>query len=29
MSDQSRGEATIIDFPNGGSQSRSSRSAGS
>jgi predicted ABC-type transport system involved in lysophospholipase L1 biosynthesis ATPase subunit len=29
MSDQSRGEATIIDFPNGGSQSRSSRSVGS
>jgi predicted ABC-type transport system involved in lysophospholipase L1 biosynthesis ATPase subunit len=29
MSDQSRGEATIIDFPNGGSQGRSSRSVGS
>jgi ABC-type cobalamin transport system ATPase subunit len=29
ISDQSRGEATIIDFPNGGSQGRGSRSVGS
>jgi predicted ABC-type transport system involved in lysophospholipase L1 biosynthesis ATPase subunit len=29
MSDQTGGEATIIDFPNGGSQGRSSRSVGS
>jgi predicted ABC-type transport system involved in lysophospholipase L1 biosynthesis ATPase subunit len=29
ISDQSRGEATIIDFPNGGSRGRGSRSVGS